>query len=52
MSEMGYCRPKLHFPSLGRGPAGGAGRVRGADVPGCGATHLTFPRLGRGPLPL
>jgi hypothetical protein len=33
-------------------PAGGEGRVRGAEVPGCGAAHLTFPTLRVGPLPL
>ena len=32
--------------------AGGEGRVRAAGVPGCRATHLTLPRLRRGPLPL
>jgi hypothetical protein len=49
MCAMGYHRLKLHpLPP----PAGGEGRVRGADVLRCGATHLTLPRLRRGPLPL
>ncbi len=33
-------------------PAGGEGRVRGADEPVRGAAHLTLPSLREGPLPL
>jgi hypothetical protein len=46
---MSYRWLKLHpLPP----PAGGRGSVRGADVAGCGATHLTLPSLRDGPLPL
>jgi hypothetical protein len=45
MSPIGYCGLRLHpLPP----PAGGRGQGEGADVPGCGAIHLTLPRL---PLP-
>ena len=40
-----------HFLLSPRRP-GGEGRVRGADPPDRGATHLTLPSLHDGPLPL
>ncbi len=40
----------IAFFSLSPRRPGGEGRVRGADEPVCGATHLTLPL--RGPLPL
>jgi formamidase len=40
------------FFSLSTRRPGGEGRVRGADVPVRGATHLTLPTLWVGPRPL
>ena len=47
-----WISPNRASITLSPRPSGGEGKVRGADVPVCGAAHLTLPLLRDGPFPL